>query len=54
MTFIDKDEWMEVWNSNNELQQKVKTLETIVKNLMKRLEALEEPITMYGKEVKRR
>ena len=46
---IDKDEWMDVWNSNTELQRRVENLEYKLFNLIQRIEELEKPVTIYGK-----
>ena len=51
---IDKDEWMDVWNSNTELRYQVKALEAQMRDITSRVKALEGPATIYGKEVKRR
>jgi chaperonin cofactor prefoldin len=61
---IDRDEWMEIWNSNQELQKRTEILELrlfklgeLLQNIEDRLDNLEEKnkdmtTTIYGKEVK--
>ncbi len=53
---IDRDEWMDVWNSQVELRFQVKTLESKLFKLERRIAVLENDkantTTIYGKEVK--
>ena len=53
---IDRDEWMEVWNSQVELRFQVKTLESKLFELERRIAVLENgkanaTTTIYGKEM---
>ena len=47
---ITKDEWLNVYNSNNELEELVKSLQSQISDLEERVRILEQPLNFVGNE----